>query len=157
MQDSPRKPPPTFVQVFRREPNDGRDYGGPNVVDPAERLVYDPHGAPDPIRQSAYWNVGKAPGEMWSHVPVALHLNIRNIHAVMRDDFAAGKVRAQFLTLMRNGMGGQSPWTERPNIDRGDSAPYGNMTGVQGPPQPAYSTPGMVSANGLVYTRKRAM
>jgi hypothetical protein len=147
--------PPTFIDIRRREPNMGREYDGPNISLADAPLVYDPHGAPDPIRQSAYWDTGKAPGTRWSRVPVALHFAIPSILGVMRDDFAAGKVRAQFLTFMQNGLGGQLAWTERPNIDPGSSQPYGNLTGVFGSGD-AYGAGGrVVAANGLTYDRRR--
>lgn len=140
--------PPTFVTVLRREPQTGLSAYGENVDVVAAPVQLSPHGAPDPIRQSAYTGVGRAPGEDIATVPVALHTNIPAIQSVMEDNPIGRKVRAQFLHLMRNGGGGQLPFSTRPNIERPPSQPYGSLATVPGYDFPARPS---VNANGLSY------
>jgi hypothetical protein len=145
----------TLVQtlfVGRRESHTGISYFGENVQEDAEPVRFDPQGSPDPIRQSQYVGVGRAPGEGVSTVPVALHLNIAGILAVMEDTFLAGKVRPLPQAVrVRQGHadGGQLPFTTREVISPGDSAPYGNRVTIQ----PRYAaSPFDVAFGGLDYS-----
>lgn len=139
--------------VTRREPMTGATFFGENIEIAAQPVIVDAQNSPDPIRQSTFAGQGRAPGERTSQVPIALHLNMAAIHAVMEDTFLAGKVRPAFLSFQRNGDGGQLPWTERQTIDRGVSGPYGNRVSVQ----PGVSVPNEVQAHGLSYTVGRRM
>lgn len=142
-------PPPTFVEVLRREGSAGATlYAGDNIHVRPE-LSFDPQGAPDPIRQSQYYPVGKPSGFRWAHMPIALYLNIRNANGGIAESFLTGKVRPSFLHFMRNGLGGQNPvgLGERPNIDRPISAPYGDRRDLPGDSL----NRGTVTANGLTY------
>lgn len=145
----------TLVQtvfVGRRESPVGVTYFGENIQDPSAPVIRDPQGAPDPIRQSAYVGIGRAPSQRESTVPLALHLNIAAIHGVMEDSFLSGKVRpVSQASRIPQGYadGGQLPFGHREVIEQGYAAPYGNRVSVQ-PSQVNYGVRG-VTANGLTY------
>lgn len=136
------------IVVHRREPETGAQFFGDNIEVAAQPVLVTPQNSPDPIRQSIFTGQGRAPTQRQSSIPVALHLNIGAIHAVMEDTFLAGKVRPAWMSFQRNGDGGQLPFTERQTIDRGTSAPYGNRVSVQAGAQ----SPNDVQAHGLSYT-----
>lgn len=145
----------TLVQtmfVGRRESPTGVRYFGENIEQPAQPVVLEPQGAPDPVRQSMFAGEGRAPGQGFADVPVALHLNIAGILGVMEDSFLAGKVNpAPQWTRVRQGRadGGQLPFQERQNIDPGFAAPYGNRVAVQNTPRiPSIQS---VAFGGLTY------
>lgn len=137
-----------FVQ--RREPEVGaRSYGENIQIDNAP-VLEEPQGSPDPIRQSMFSGVGRAPTEQWASVPVAIHLNIKPIQSVMADNFLTGKIQVGQSALLTNGLGGQTAWTDRQNIDPGRSEPYGNRVAVGGANQT-----GVFEAHGLSYGGRR--
>jgi hypothetical protein len=146
----------TIVQtifVGRREGNTGVAFFGENIQIDSEPVVLEPQGAPDPIRQSGFVGVGRAPTERVATVPVALHLNIAGILGVMEDSFMAGKVKPLPQSVrVRQGRadGGQLPFTTREVIEPGQSSPYGNRVAVQAQARP-YS-PFDVTFGGLDYS-----
>lgn len=134
--------------VGRREPQMGATYFGTNVQMENVPVQESPQGAPDPIRQSQYYAQGRAPSERWPGVNLALHMNIAGIQAVAQDTFLTGKVRPLRMVLMSNQLGGQAAWTDRQNIDRGQSNPYGNRVAIK----PAGQVPiGAVDGYGITY------
>jgi hypothetical protein len=139
--------------VGRREGVTGVQFFGENVQIDAEPVRFDPQGAPDPIRQSAYVGVGRAPGEGISTVPVALHLNIASILGVMEDTFLAGKVKPLpqgVRTRQGYADGGQLPFTTREVIEPSLSSPYGNRVAIQ--PTRHAASPFDVAFGGLSYS-----
>jgi hypothetical protein len=146
----------TIVQtmfVGRREGMTGVAFFGENVQIDAEPVVFDPQGSPDPIRQSAWVGIGRAPTERGATVPVALHLNIAGILGVMEDSFLAGKVKPLPQSVrVRQGHadGGQLPFTTREVIAPSQAGPYGNRVAVQ--PTPRAYSPFDVSFGGLDYS-----
>lgn len=146
----------TVVQtlfVGRREGKTGVQFFGENVQIDAEPVVFDPQGAPDPIRQSGWTGVGRAPTERGSTVPIALHLNIAAINGVMEDSFLAGKVKPLPQGVrVRQGHadGGQLPFTTREVIEPVQASPYGNRVSLQ--PAPHARSPFDVDFGGLSYS-----
>lgn len=142
----------TQAFVARREPRMDPIYFGQDIQLDNVPVQVSPQGSPDPIRQSQYVGIGRAPTQRQAGVNIALHMNIAGIQGVMEDTFLAGKVLPQRLTLMGNGLGGQAAWTERQNIGRGDAAPYGNRVQIVGEGQVPLSP---VDGYGLMYSRNR--
>lgn len=136
--------------VARREPQMGLQNVVGNIQVDNQPVIEEPQGAPEPIRYSMFSGVGRAPTERWATVPVALHMNIENIQAVMSDNFLTGKVPVGQSALLTNGLGGQAAWTDRQNIDRGESNPYGNRVAVQGG-----ASQGLFSAYNITYGGRR--
>lgn len=132
--------------VGRREPPSGAQFYGENIQIENAPVQEDPTGAPSPIRQSDWAGVGRAPTQGWGTVPVAIHLNIKPIQAVMADNFLTEKIVVGQSVLLTNGMGGQSAWGDRQNIARGQADPYGNRVAVEGS-NPA----GQIYAHGISY------
>lgn len=138
--------------VGRREPPAGIAFFGQHIQRENVRVEVEPQGAPDPVRQSFYTAVGRAPSQQVADVNVSLFLNIAGIQGVMEDTFMAGKAKLLPQSVrVRQGYsdGGQLPWLERSNIEPGQSEPLGNRLSVQ-PREPQYGIRG-VEANGLVY------
>lgn len=138
--------------VGRRESPTGVMFFGENIEVAAQTVMVEPQGSPDPIRQSNWSGVGRAPSERTAQVPVALHMNVAGILGVMEDSFLAGKVRPLPQSVrVRQGRadGGQLPFTTREVIDPGMSAPYGNRVAVQ--PTPAARRASDVDFGGLTY------
>lgn len=124
-----------FAYVRRTEPNVGRTFYADNVQREDVPVLENTQDAPEPIRQSRFAGIGRAPGTgPDSGINLAFTLNIASIQSVMEDSFLAGKVRPEFQVLKGNGNGGQLKWTERQNIDPGLSTPYGNRASIQGVP-----------------------
>jgi hypothetical protein len=139
--------------VGRREGRTGVQFFGENVQIDAEPVVLEPQGSPDPIRQSAYTAVGRAPTERAATVPVALHFNIGGILGVMEDSFLAGKVKPlpqAVRTRQGYADGGQLPFTTREVIQPSESSPYGNRVAVT--PAPRARSPFDVDFGGLSYS-----
>jgi hypothetical protein len=143
--------------VGRRESPAGIAFFGQHIQQENVRVVFDPQGAPDPVRQSFYSAVGRAPTQQVADVNVSLFLNRAGIQAVQEDTFLTGK--AAFLpqsVRVRQGYagGGQLPWSERSNIQPGAAEPFGNNFSVQ-PIAPQYGDARTIRANGLSYQLRR--
>lgn len=138
--------------VRRREPPTQPTYYSESRNErPALAIV--PQGAPDPIRQSNFWPVGKPPQMAQSHMPIAVHFNIAGRQSVMEDSFIIGKVPGVLVTSIGAGGGRQRPWTERSNISRAAPVTYGERMSVTPGGLAAQVRP--VISHGLSYDWER--
>lgn len=127
----PRRKPPTYVYTQRREPIAGVSYL--MTPDDQSRRNYDLNigwqEAPDPIRQSPFWDAGNKCHPQ-AHMEVRSQLAIGSIEAVSEQTFHIGKLLGYIHRPMY--AGGQHPSLIRANIIEPVPSTYGSQYIVQG-------------------------
>lgn len=112
--------------VPRNEPNQSKVISGRANVRIFTQTAMSPVSDLDPVKVSDFWAEGKDGSHAMSASTVALTMNPRAYHAVMRDDFVpVGNAPALRSGLKRGGQSGLS--VNRINIEDVAPVAYGDM------------------------------
>jgi len=144
------KAPPTFSFVARREPLVGPSFTAAPDSQFQNLLpqVQSYQEAPDPIRQSDYWNYNNKINP-WPHQRITSHLAIGVKESVMQDRFEIGKLIGYIHAGQRNQYaGGQLSSDLRTNIRPPVSATFGSMYQSSG----LTNTARLITAKGFALT-----
>jgi len=127
------EPPPTFAYVERREPHAGNSYTAAPDSQYWKRLteVIGWQEAPDPIRQSDYWNWNNKIHPM-AQMPITSHLAIGVKESVDQQEFQVGKLLGYIRPGRQQYAGAQLPSVLRVNIQPGVPASYGSRFTMRG-------------------------
>ena len=142
--------PLTYVHTERREPHEG-----PTFLTAPDGQYWDLlpldvpwQEAPDPIRQSQFWDAGNKIHPQ-AQMPITSHLDIGVRESIMEDTFQIGKLLGYIYRPMY--AGGQQPSVIRANIQEAVPSTYGSQYEVQGiePAGPFTATGFAVSPNHI--------
>lgn len=113
--------------VTRREPNAADAFYPKNANVRVPMDIY-PHEAPDPIRDSEFWQEGKPFEHAWAHTVRFVSTSIPGILSVDAWVAEGGRV-AKYIrsNIIRTPLGVQHAFVERLNIDQTPSTPYGSL------------------------------
>jgi hypothetical protein len=136
--------PLTYVFTQRREPQEGPQFLTAPDSQYQALLPLDIawQEAPDPIRQSDYYDYGNKIHPD-AQMPITSHLAIASWLAVMQDQFQVGKLLGYWHRPMF--AGGQLPSIPRTNIQEAMPTTYGAMYEVQ----PTMQSPGVITPTGF--------
>lgn len=136
--------PLTYVYTQRREPTEGPRFLTAPDSQFQELLPLNIawQEAPDPIRQSDYYDYGNKIHPD-AQMRITSHLAIDSILAVMEDTFRVGKLLGYIHRPMY--AGGQAPSMVRANIQEAIPTTYGSQYEIQG----VVPTGGVVTAAGF--------
>lgn len=136
--------PPTFVYTQRREPMVGPSFT--MAPDDNSQRFYDLdvawQEAPDPIRQSDFWQAGNKVNPQ-ARMNITSHLAIGSREAVDEQTFRIGKLLGYMKRPMYQGM--QAPSMIRSNIMEAQPSTYGSQYMVEN----LQPSPGVVTATGF--------
>lgn len=124
-----------YADVNRRlVPTSGAPLFTPGMENARPDVEYPqgPMESPDPIRQSDFWNVGKAPGHTAARVPVVTAFNLDSTLAIEAEEFGVQNWARPNWTGTPPRAGGMAPWTERTNVGVPAAIAYGSLFSLPG-------------------------